>query len=47
MRNLEQLQWLKNSTLQEIKTEDAAPGLNNEGSKGKQIVFKLQGDINH
>jgi len=46
MRNLEQLQWLKNSTLQEIKTEDVV-GMNNDSTKGKQIVFKLQSDINH
>ena len=48
MRNLEQLKWLENTTLQEIKTLEVAANAARNGNtkKSKQIVFKLQGDIN-
>ncbi len=46
MRNLEQLKWLSNTILQEIKTQDVQV-LGNDEIKNKEIIFKLQGDITY
>ena len=46
MRNLERLPWLKNTTLQEIKTENITQDARSKGEKMRRIVFKLQGEIN-
>lgn len=46
MRNLEQLKWLSNTMLQEIKTQDVQT-IGAATNKSKEIMFKLEGDITY
>ena len=46
MSNLEQLKWLRNTTLQEIKSQ-TNQGTNAETNSNKEIIFSLQGDVTY